>query len=41
MKVLIQGCVKTLTLDLRVELPSQFRRCGSQLHWQQLFEEGN
>jgi hypothetical protein len=41
MKVLIQGCVKTLTLDLRVELPSQFRRCGSQLHWQQLSEEGN
>src|SRR5664279_2295437 len=40
-KVLIQGCVKTLTLDLRVELPSQFRRCGSQLHWQQLSEEGN
>src|ERR1035437_8326828 len=36
-----RGCVKTLTLDLRVELPSQFRRCGSQLHWQQLSEEGN
>ena len=26
------GCVKTLTLDLRVELPSQFRRSGNQLH---------
>src|SRR5258706_3043167 len=27
-KVLIQGCVKTPTLNLRVEFPARFRRCG-------------
>ena len=27
------GCVKTPTLNLRVEFPSRFRRCGNQLHW--------
>ena len=35
------GCVKTLTFNLRVEFPSEFRRCGNQLHWQLLSEEGN
>jgi len=41
MSELGRGCVKTLTLDLRVELPSRFRRCENQLHWQHLSEEGN
>src|ERR1017187_6161587 len=40
-KVLIQGCVKTPISKLRVELPSRFRRYGSQLYWQLLSEEGN
>jgi len=35
------GCVKTPTPNLRVEFPSRFRRCGNQLHWQLLLEEGN
>jgi hypothetical protein len=35
------GCVKTPTLNLRVEFPSRFRRCGSRLYWQLLSEEGN
>jgi hypothetical protein len=35
------GRVKTPTLDLRIELPSRFRRCKNQLHWQRLSEEGN
>jgi hypothetical protein len=26
------GCVKTPTLNLRVEFLSQFRRCGNRLH---------
>jgi hypothetical protein len=41
MSALGRGCVKTLTLDLRVELPSRFRRCENQLHWQHLSAEGN
>src|SRR5271155_1284799 len=35
------GCVKTPFSNLRVELPSRFRRCGSRLYWQLLSEEGN
>jgi len=27
------GCVKTQTLDLRVEFPSRLRRRGNQSHW--------
>ena len=32
------GRVKTLTLNLRVEFLSRFRRCGNQLHWRLLLE---
>jgi hypothetical protein len=35
-----RGCVKTLTLDLRVEFLSRFRLRENQLHWQNLSEEG-
>src|SRR4029078_1749617 len=35
------GCVKTQTLNLRVEFPSRFRRCGNQSHWQMLLAVGN
>ena len=35
------GCVKTPMSNLRVELPSRFRRYGSRLYWQLLSEEGN
>ena len=35
------GCLKTLTFNLRIEFPSRFRRCGNQLLWQLLSEEGN
>jgi hypothetical protein len=27
------GCVKTLTLNLRVEISPRFRRCENQLYW--------
>ncbi len=27
------GCVKTQALNLRVEFPSRFRRCGNQSYW--------
>src|SRR5260370_41100616 len=40
-KVLIQGCVKTPTLNLRVEFLSQFRRCGNRLHRRLLLREDN
>jgi hypothetical protein len=33
--------VKTLTLDLRMEIPSRFRRCESRLRWQHSPEEEN
>src|SRR5882762_4086729 len=32
MSVAGPGCVKTPTLNLRVEFLSQFRRCGNRLH---------
>jgi hypothetical protein len=35
------GCVKTQTLNFRVEFPSRFRRCRNQSHWWLLLEEGN
>jgi hypothetical protein len=35
------GCVKTQTLNLRVEFSSRFRRCGNQSHWWVLLAEGN
>src|ERR1700724_1330394 len=38
-KVLIQGCVKTLTLKLSVEILSAFRRSKNQSHWQPLSGE--
>src|SRR6202171_147677 len=40
-KDLIQGCVKTPALKLRVEFLSQFRRCGNRLHRRLLLGEGN
>jgi hypothetical protein len=30
---MVPGCVKTQTLDLRVEFPSRLRRRGNQSHW--------
>src|ERR1700682_1873144 len=38
-KVLIQGCVKTLTLKLSVEILSALRRSKNQSHWQPLSGE--
>src|SRR5674476_317255 len=35
------GCVKTLTFNLRVEIPSRFCRCENQLHFPVLSREGN
>ena len=35
------GCVKSPTLNLRVEFLSQFRRCGNRLHRRLLLGEGN
>ena len=35
------GCVKTLTFNLRVEIPSRFCRCENQLHFPALSREGN
>jgi len=28
-----RGCAKTQMLNLRVEIPYRFRRCGYQSHW--------
>ena len=35
------GCAKTLTFNLRVEIPSRFCRCENQLHFPVLSREGN
>ena len=35
------GCVKTQTLNLRVEFPSRFRRRANQSHLLLLLAEGN
>src|SRR6266404_4576905 len=41
MSALGPGCVKTPTLNLRVEFLSQFRRCGNRLHRRLLLREDN
>src|SRR5713226_4852955 len=39
--VIDPGCVKTPVFNLRVEIPSRFRRFANQQHWQPLPEKDN